>query len=98
MAFNKEVQGHFVPSGPNYTIVWKWGELAGVFQHGFAAAGGFFALAQHAWLLVELAAARLSEDSLLLNLFIEAPQCALETLVISYNDVSQSFHPPPHRA
>ena len=87
-----------MPPEPNYTIRLRWDALARAFQHSFAAAGGFLALAQHARFLVELAAARLSQDSLLLNLLVEAPQRALEALVISYNDVSQSFHPPPHRA
>src|SRR4051795_4955792 len=50
----------------------------------------FLALALHARLLVVLAAASLGEDAGLLDLLVEAAQCALERLVLTHSDFCQS--------
>src|SRR3990170_4719787 len=60
-----------------------------------ALAGGllalrFLALALHARLLVVLATASLGEDAALLDLLVEAPQRALEGLVLPDSDFCQS--------
>src|SRR4051812_23549554 len=50
----------------------------------------FLALPLHARLLVMLAAASLGEDAALLDLLVEAAQCALERLVLTHSDFCQS--------
>jgi hypothetical protein len=50
----------------------------------------FLALSLHARLLVVLAPASLGEDAALLDLLVEATQCALERLVLTHSDFCQS--------
>src|SRR5215208_4274399 len=50
----------------------------------------FLALPLHARLLVMLASASLGEDSALLDLLVEAAQCAFERLVLTHSDFCQS--------
>src|SRR6476469_4997600 len=57
---------------------------------GVLLALGFLALALHGGLLVVLASASLCEDAALLDLLVEAAQGALERLVLSHSDFSQS--------
>src|SRR5918996_5411210 len=58
---------------------------------------GFLALPLHAGLLVVLAAPRLSQDSRLLDLLVEATQRALERLVLAHADLCQTSRLPSAR-
>src|SRR5262245_22388822 len=59
-------------------------------RSGVLLALGFLALALHAGLLIVLAATSLGEDPALLDLLVEAAQCAFERLVLAHSDFCQS--------
>src|SRR6266511_1151276 len=56
---------------------------------------GFLALALYARLLVVLAPASLRENAALLDLLVEAAECALEGLVLAHSDFCQSRFTSP---
>lgn len=73
--------------------------LAGASKYGLAAAGGFFPFTCDAWLLEIFSAARLGQYAVLLYLFVEAAQRALEALVVPNYDVSHYvIHPPSQQS
>src|SRR5215207_2282442 len=84
--------GRRTPVGPQGWRSGSWmdpGGSAGL-RSGVLLALGFLALALHGGLLVVLASASLGEDATLLDLLVEAAQGALERLVLSHSDFSQS--------